>query len=56
MQRNEHIQIRADKRIAEKNVIKAFQNAVLSAGKSINYEQSINSARNIYTWSIKYNR
>ena len=56
MQRNEHIQIRADKRIAEKNVIKAFQNAVSSAGKSINYEQSINSVRNIYTWSIKYNR
>lgn len=54
--RDNIIQIRVDKRITEKNVIKAFQNAVSSAGKSINYEQSINSVRNIYTWSIKYNR
>lgn len=55
-QRKCNIQIRVDKSILEKDVVKAFHHAVSSAGKSIHYEQSINSARNVYVWSIQYNK
>lgn len=50
------IQIRVAKDISEKDVLKSFNHAASSADKNIYYEQSINSARNIYVWSLKYNR
>ncbi len=50
-----NIQIRVVNGILEKDVLKVFLNVVSSAGKSIQYEQSINPARNVFAWSIKYN-
>lgn len=50
------VQVRVAKSLSEKDIIKTFHHAVLSAGKIIDYEQSINLARNVYTWSIKYVR
>ena len=50
------IQIRVTKELSEKDVVKTFHHAVSSARGSIYYEQSINSTRNVYAWSIKYNK
>lgn len=48
------VQIRAAKELLEKDVVKTFRHAALSAKGGVYYEQSINSAGNVYVWSIKY--
>lgn len=50
------VQIRAAKELSKKDIVKTFYHAASSARGSIYCEQSINSARNVYVWSIKYNK
>lgn len=50
------VQIRAAKELSEKDIVKTFHHVASSARGSIYYEQNINSARNVYVWSIKYNK
>lgn len=53
-QSKSNIQIRVAKEISKKDVVKAFDHIISSTDKEIYYKQSINLARNIYAWSIKY--